>query len=172
MSSHLHDKKNLREELKAIIRTSREKVDYLSSGAQPLTTIATSTSVLTIVSLQLLLNGSEWFIKIFGGILIFLLLSLTLMSLLIRLMISRARLRFSRVQFDLQETGLLECEEFSGEQKNHLIRLSHLARKGGKTIDRIQWLYIHGLWNLIYMMLIVIFILMILTIGLELNLRL
>ena len=172
MSSHLHDKVSLREELKANIRTSREKIDYLASGAQPLATIATSTSVLTIVSFQLLLNGSEWYIKIMGGFLIFFLLSLTFLSLIIRLMISRARLRFSRVQFDLQETGLLECEELSEEQERHLLRLNHLARKGGKTIDRIQWLYIHGLWNLIYGMLAIIFVLMLVAIGLELNLRL
>ena len=75
MSSHLHDKTSLREELKANIKTSREKIDYLASGAQPLATIATSTSVLTIVSFNLLANGSKWYIKVIGGILVFLLLS-------------------------------------------------------------------------------------------------
>ncbi len=100
------------------------------------------------------------------------LLVIVFISLFFQIMIYRAKLRLSRVNHDLKSQGILECEEFSDEQYSHLIKMSHLAQSGIKTIDRIQWLYIHDLWRILYAFLIICISLLILLILSEIPFRL
>ena len=66
-------------------------------------------------------------------------------------MIHRARLRLARVKHDLNIQKILECDEFTAEEHQILIKLSHLAHKSRSTIDRVQWLYNHGLFQILYL---------------------
>ena len=66
-------------------------------------------------------------------------------------MIHRARLRLARVKHDLNIKKILDCEQFNDEEHQELVKLSHLARKSRSTIDRVQWLYNHGLFQILYL---------------------
>ncbi|MFX0183138.1 MAG: hypothetical protein ACFE95_08670 [Candidatus Hodarchaeota archaeon] len=147
---HSHDPKRLRQELLLLLGNSSLKIEYLSAAATPLASVATSASVLTFLSLQLFINGYQRHTRLFAGLNIILLLFMVFISLFTQIMIYRAKLRLSRVNHDLKVDDILECEEFTPEQHSHLIHLSHLASEGTKTTDRIQWLYTHGLFRVLY----------------------
>ncbi|MHA2093330.1 MAG: hypothetical protein ACW98F_01660 [Candidatus Hodarchaeales archaeon] len=67
-----------------------------------------------------------------------------------QIMIHRARLRLARVKHDLNIEKILDRAEFNDKEHQVLVKLSHLARESRSTIDRIQWLYNHGLFQILY----------------------
>lgn len=169
--NHSHNPNQLRQELVKLLDSYNLKIEYLSVAATPLATIATSASILSFLSVQLFLNSLQSVTRLLAGINIIFLLLMVLSSIFFQIMIYRAKLRLARVSHDLKTQGILECEEFTNDQYSHLIRLSHLAQNGTKTIDRIQWLYTHGLWRLLYTFLILCVLLLILLILSEIPLR-
>ncbi|MHA2305398.1 MAG: hypothetical protein ACXACU_08385 [Candidatus Hodarchaeales archaeon] len=169
MKIHSHEPEKLKNELIELLSNYNNKIEYLSASATPLASIATSSSILTFVSLQLFLNGSKAGIRLVaGGIIIFLLI-IVLTSLITQTMIYRAKLRFARVNFELAE-GVTTSQM---DQKTHsrLIHLSHLADSAVKTIDRIQWLNVHVFFRLFYTFLTICVSLLIGLILLELPFR-
>ena len=169
--NHSHDSNQLRQDLVELLDSYNLKIEYLSVAATPLATIATSASILTFLSVQLFLNSLQSVTRLLAGINIIFLLLMVLTSIVFQIVIYRAKLRLARVNHDLKSQGILECEEFTNDQHSHLIKLSHLAQNGTKTIDRIQWLYTHGLWRLMYTFLILCVFLLILLILSEIPLR-
>lgn len=169
--NHSHDPNQLRQELVKLLASYNLKIEYLSVAATPLATIATSASILTFLSVQLFLNSFQPVTRLLAGINIIFLLLMVFTSILFQMVIYRAKLRLARVSHDLKSQGILECEKFTDDQHSHLIKLSHLAQNGTKTIDRIQWLYTHGLWRLLYAFLILCVFLLILLILSEIPLR-
>ena len=106
---HTHDPETLRNELCQLIDSYKPKVEYLSAAGAPLTSIATSTTILTFVSVQLFLrNGSPPIFKLLAGLNIILLLFMAFISLIIQIMIANAKLRFARIAHDR-----LEYEDFT-----------------------------------------------------------
>jgi ABC-type multidrug transport system fused ATPase/permease subunit len=161
---HSHEPKQLRKELLELLRNSSLKIDYLSAAATPLASVATSASVLTFLSLQLFVNGYQRHTRFIAGLNIILLLFMVFISLITQIMIYRAKLRLARVNHDLKGDEILECENFTPEQHSRLVYLSHLASKGTKTTDRIQWLYTHGLFRVLYAFIFIsVFLLIFLT---------
>jgi len=169
--NHSHDPNQLRQELVELLASYNLKIEYLSVAATPLATIATSASILTFLSVQLFLNSLQPVTRLLAGINITFLLIMVFISIFFQMVIYRAKLRLARVSHDLKSQGILECEKFTSDQHSHLIKLSHLAQNGTKTIDRIQWLYTHGLWRLLYAFLIICISLLILLILSEIPLR-
>jgi hypothetical protein len=149
-TNHSHDPKKLRQELLELLQNYGVQIEFLSAAASPLASIATSTSVLTFVSLQLFFNGIQSLTRILAGFNILLLLIMVFVSLFTQIVIYRAKIRLARVNHDLKTKGILECEEFSDQEVAQLIQLSHLAQNASKIIDRIQWLYLHGLFRVFY----------------------
>ena len=150
LKGHIHDPIALRTELLEIIKHGDLRIEFLGTAATPLVSVATSASVLTFLSLQFFFNGSLFSTRLFAGINIIFLLLMVFISLITQVMIHRARLRLSRVKHDLKIKKLLDCEEFSNEEHNQLVFLSHLALSSQKTINSIQWMYNHGLFRLLY----------------------
>ncbi len=66
-------------------------------------------------------------------------------------MIHRARLRLARVKHDLNIEKILDRDQFNSKEHQVLIKLSHLALKSRSTIDRVQWLYNHGLFQFLFL---------------------
>jgi hypothetical protein len=163
---HSHDVEGLKKELIDILENAEIRVEFLSAAATPLASIATSSSILTFLSLQFFFNSSQKFTQILTGINILILLSLVFISLIIQVMIHRARLRIARIKLDLELTNILENEGLTGKLKDQLIKLSHFALKSQGTIDRVQWLYNHGLFRLLYVLIsLTVVILMYITIN-------
>ena len=150
LKDHAHDPIALREELLELIKYGDLRVEFLGTAATPLVSVATSASVLTFLSLQFFFNGSLFSTRLLAGINIIFLLSMVFISLIVQVMIHRARLRLSRVKHDLKIQKLLDCEEITPEMRNQLVFLSHLASQSLKTINAIQWLYNNGLFRLLY----------------------
>ena len=147
---HSHDPVELRNELLQLLDISSLRIDYLTTAATPLASIATSASVLTFLSLQLFLNGTHNFTQFMAGINILFLLCMVFISLLTQIMIYRAKLRLSRVNHDLKISKILDKSSISLGDQKILLNLSHLARKSISTIDQIQWMYTHGLFRILY----------------------
>lgn len=163
---HSHDVQTLKKELSDILDNAKIRVEFLSAAATPLASIATSSSVLTFLSLQFFFNSSINFTKFLLGINILLLLSMVFISLIIQVMIHRARLRIARVRLDLELTKILENEDYVNKNKDQLINLSHFALQSQGTINKVQWLYNHGLFNLLYILIsITVIILMFITLN-------
>ena len=150
LKGHIHDPIVLRKKLLELIKYGDLQIEFLGTAATPLVSVAMSASVLTFLSLQFFFNGSLFSTRLLAGINIIFLLLMVFLSLIIQIMIHRARLRLSRVKHDLKIQKLLDCEEFSTEEHNQLIFLSHLALNSQKTIISIQWMYNHGLFRLLY----------------------
>jgi len=168
---HSHDPETLRTELIKTLDHLKLRIDYLSAAATPLASVATSSSVLTFLSLQLFMNGNYPFTRLFAGINIILLLSMVFISLISQIMIYRARLRLNRVNHDLTIINILNKKEFSDQEKKRLIHLSHLAEDSTRTMDRIQWLYVHGLFRILYTFISITVFLLIILILIELPFR-
>ena len=73
-------------------------------------------------------------------------------SLITQIMIHRARLRLARVKHDLNIEKILDRDHYTEKEHQLLIKLSHLAIKSRSTIDRVQWLYNHGLFQILYIL--------------------
>ncbi|MFX0085153.1 MAG: hypothetical protein ACFFAU_05735 [Candidatus Hodarchaeota archaeon] len=174
MVEHSHEPKYLKQELVELLSNYNNKIEYLTASATPLSSIATSSSILTFISLQLFLNGSQTEIRILAGCNIILLLTIVFTSLITQLMIYRAKLRFARVNFELAEgvTDKIEDKSVHKEVHSRLIHLSHLANKAVRTIDLIQWLNIHVFFRLFYIFLTFCVSLLILLIFTEIPFRL
>ncbi|WP_455462898.1 hypothetical protein, partial [Candidatus Hodarchaeum mangrovi] len=142
---HSHDPIELRKELLQLLDISSHRIDYLTTAATPLASVATSASILTFLSLQLFLNGINTLTQFLAGINILFLLLMVFISLMTQVMIYRAKLRLSRVNHDLNISKILDQASISLDDQKRLRNLSHLARKSISTIDRIQWMYTHGL---------------------------
>ena len=169
---HSHDPVALREELITTLEHSNTQIEFLSAAATPLVSVALSASVLTFLSFQFFNNGKMLSTRFLAGLNIVMLLGMVFISLITQLMIHRARLRLARINHDLTVKKILECENFTAEQKQHLIYLSHFATKSQRTINRMQWLYNHGLFQLLYFFVATtITILIVITFG-ELPLQL
>jgi hypothetical protein len=168
---HSHKPDQLRQELVALLTNYNLKTDHISVAATPLATIATSATILTFLSIQLFLNSLNSGSRLLAGINVIFLLIMVFISLLLQMMIYRAKLRLAWVNHDIKAQGILECEDFTPEQHTYLIKMSHIAQKGSQMVDRIQWLYFHGLWRLLYAFLIVCVSLLILLILTEIPLR-
>jgi len=155
MARHSHEPEYLKQELIELLSNYKNKIEYLTASATPLSSIATSSSILTFISLQLFLNGSQIGIRILAGFNIIFLLIVVFVSLTTQLMIYRAKLRFARVNYELAEgvTKKLEDKNVYEEVLSRLIHLSHLANKAVRTIDQIQWLNIHVFFRLFYIFL-------------------
>jgi hypothetical protein len=163
---HSHDPIALREELIDTLEHSNTQIEFLSVAATPLVSVALSASLLTFLSFQLFLNSDVLSTRLLAATNVVLLLCMVFISLIIQLMIHRARLRLARINHDLKIKAILECEQFTAEQKEHLIFLSHFAVKSQKTIDLIQWLYNRGLFRLLYAFIVTtIGILVVINIG-------
>jgi len=93
-------------------------------------------------------------------------------SLVTQVMIHRARLRLSRVKHDLKIQKLLDCEEFSAEEHDQLVFLSHLALNSQKTIISVQWMYNHGLFRLLYALITITVMILIFIIVSEIPIQL
>jgi hypothetical protein len=174
MEKHSHEPEYLKQELVELLSNYNNKIEYLTASATPLSSIATSSSILTFISLQLFLNASQTVIRFLAGCNIIFLLIVVFTSLITQLMIYRAKLRFARVNFELAEgvTDKLDEESTQEEVLSRLIHLSHLANKAVRTIDRIQWLNIHVFFRLFYIFLTFCVSLLILLIFAETPFRL
>ncbi len=171
ISAHSHKPDQLRQELVALLANYNLKIDHISVAATPLATIATSATILTFLSIQLFMNSLQSMSRLLAGINIIMLLFMVFISLLLQMMIYRAKLRLAWVNHEIKAQGILKCKEFTPEQHKYLVKMSHIAQKGSKMIDRIQWLYFHGLWRLLYAFLIICVSLLILMILTEIPLR-
>jgi len=173
MVTHSHEPEQIKNELIELLSNYNNKIEYLSASATPLASVATSSSILAFVSLQLFLNGSKPETRLLAGGNIIFLLVIVFTSLITQIMIYRAKLRFARVNFELAE-GVIEKAEGSslnGKIHSRLIYLSHLANSAVKTIDRIQWLNIHVFFRLFYIFLTICVSLLIFLIILEIPFR-
>lgn len=166
-NSHSHDPEIIRKDLCQLLDTYSLKVEYLSAASAPLNSVATSTSVLTFLSMLLFLNSSQYFTRLLAGLNIILLLLMVFTSLITQIMINSAKLRLARINHDRSE-----YDDFKTADPSILIRLSHLAQKSSKVIDRIQWLYVNGLFRVLYLFLIITVSILILLILLEIPMRL
>lgn len=173
MVTHSHEPEQLKNELIKLLSNYNNKIEYLSASATPLASVATSSSILTFVSLQLFLNGSKPETRLLSAGNIIFLLVIVFTSLITQIMIYRAKLRFARVNFELAEGVVDKAEGSSLNEKNYsrLIHLSHLANSAVKTIDRIQWLNIHVFFRLFYIFLTVCVSLLIFLIIYEIPFR-
>jgi hypothetical protein len=149
-SSHSHEAIALRKELLELLENSGTRIEFLSAAATPLVSVAMSASVLTFLSLQFFFSGTLLSTRLIAGINILMLLGLVFISLITQIMIHRARLRLARVNHDLNIKRILDKEQFNIDEHQVLIKLSHLAIKSRSTIDRVQWLYNHGLFQILY----------------------
>ncbi|MHA1971502.1 MAG: hypothetical protein ACTSW1_00835 [Candidatus Hodarchaeales archaeon] len=168
---HSHDPETLRTELIETLEHLKLRIEYLSAAATPLASVATSSSVLTFLSLQLFMNGYYQLTRLLAGFNIVLLLFMVFISLISQVMIYRARLRLNRVNHDLTIINILDKKEFSVQESKRLVHLSHLAEDSTKTMDRIQWLYVHGLFNVLYAFISLSVFLLITLILLEIPFR-
>ncbi len=150
--SHSHEALALRSELLELLNLSGSRIEYLSAAVTPLVSVAMSASVLTFLSLQFFFNGQLLSTRIIAGLNILILLCLVFISLITQIMIHRARLRLARINHDLKIEKILDKDHISKEEHQILIRLSHLARKSRGTIDQVQWLYTHGLFLILYVL--------------------
>ena len=173
MVTHSHEPEQLKNELIELLSNYNNKIEYLSASATPLASVATASSILAFVSLQLFLNGSIPLIRLLAGGNIIFLLIIVFTSLITQMMIYRAKLRFARVNFELAE-GFIQKAEGSNVKKishSRLIHLSHLADSAVKTIDKIQWLNIHVFFRLFYIFITVCVSLLIFLIISEIPFR-
>ncbi|MHA1994077.1 MAG: hypothetical protein ACW97Z_06025 [Candidatus Hodarchaeales archaeon] len=150
-SSHSHEAIALRKELLELLENASIRIEFLSAAATPLVSVATSASILTFLSIQFFFNGTLLSTRLIAGINILLLLSMVFISLITQIMIHRARLRLARVKHDLNIEKILDSDQFNSEEHQVLIKLSHLALKSRSTIDRVQWLYNHGLFQFLFL---------------------
>jgi len=165
--SHSHDPEIIRQDLCQLLDTYSLKVEYLSAASAPLNSVATSTSVLTFLSMLLFLNSSQLITRLIAGLNIVLLLLMVFTSLITQIMINSAKLRLARINHDRSA-----YDEFKTADQSILIRLSHLAQKSSKVIDRIQWLYVNAqLFRILYLFLIATVSILILLIFSELLLQ-
>ena len=173
MVTHSHVPEQLKNELIELLSNYNNKIEYLTASATPLASVATSSSILAFVSLQLFLNGSKPETRLLAGGNIIFLLVIVFTSLITQIMIYRAKLRFARVNFELAEGVIEKAEGSSLNEKIHsrLIHLSHLANSAVKTIDLIQWLNIHVFFRLFYIFLTICVSLLIFLIILEIPFR-
>ncbi len=111
-----------------------------------------SASVLTFLSLQFFFSGTLLSTRLLAGVNILMLLCMVFISLITQIMIHRARLRLARVKHDLNIEKILDQDHFNEKEHQVLIKLSHLAIKSRSTIDRVQWLYNHGLFQILYIL--------------------
>ncbi|PWI47794.1 hypothetical protein CEE45_09790 [Candidatus Heimdallarchaeota archaeon B3_Heim] len=111
-----------------------------------------SASVLTFLSLQFFFSGTLLSTRLLAGVNILMLLCMVFISLITQIMIHRARLRLARVKHDLNIEKILDRDHFNANEHQVLIKLSHLAIKSRSTIDRVQWLYNHGLFQILYIL--------------------
>ncbi len=173
MVTHSHEPEQLKNELIKLLSNYNNKIEYLSASATPLASVATSSSILTFVSLQLFLNGSKPETRLLSAGNIIFLLVIVFTSLITQIMIYRAKLRFARVNFELADGVFEKAEGSNLNRKFHsrLIHLSHLVNSAVRTIDRIQWLNIHVFFRLFYLFLTISVSLLIFLIISELQFR-
>ncbi len=154
-SGHSHEAIALRKELLDLLENASIRIEFLSAAATPLVSVAMSASVLTFLSLQFFFSGTVSSTRLIAGINILMLLCMVFISLITQIMIHRARLRLARVKHDINVEKILDRKQFTEDEHTALIKLSHLAIKSKSTIDRIQWLYNHGLFQLLYLLITV-----------------
>ncbi|MFX1507516.1 MAG: hypothetical protein ACFFDC_15640 [Promethearchaeota archaeon] len=110
---HSHKPDHLRQELVALLTNYNLKTDHISVAATPLSTIATSATILTFLSIQLFMNSLNSVSRLLAGINVIFLLIMVFISLLLQMMIYRAKLRLAWVNHDLKSQEILECEYFT-----------------------------------------------------------
>ncbi len=156
------------EKIKDFLKHYRTKADYLTIAAQPLSSMATSTAALTIMSVLLFLNGINVTVKAGAGLSLILLFITIVFSLFVLFVVYRAKFRLARVQYHIEKAHLLEKAELTDEECAHLIILMNLAKNSEKTLEQVEWAYHHILWRLFYFLIIIIWIILSATVLLEL----
>lgn len=143
--SNSHDIGTIRNDLCSLLDNYAPKIEYLTAAAVPLNSIATSASILTFLSLMLFLNGQVGMTRFITGVNVIILLIMVALTLGIQLGISSAKLRFTRINHDRSA-----FDDFVNAKEAHLFRLIHIAENSSKILDRIQWLYLNGLFKVLY----------------------
>ncbi|MFW9855147.1 MAG: hypothetical protein ACFFFG_08795 [Candidatus Thorarchaeota archaeon] len=140
-----HDPEELRKNLCHLLDNYNPIIEYLAAASIPLNSIATSASILTFLSLMLFLNGKIRMTRTISGLNVIILLVMVALALGIQLGIGSARLRFTRINHDRSAFN-----EFTEAEDTHLVRLVSIAQNSSKILDRIQWLYLNGLFKVLY----------------------
>lgn len=157
---HEHSSKLLNKELHILNNLFPSVENYVKMSATPLATIATANSALTITSLLLMLNSGQHDVRLLAAVNLILLLITTSTSIFLLVGTLRANFRISRVLFRVKSRGYMDRTDYSDEECEDVIFLTHLANKGFAAIDRIEVFYQNVLWKFFFSSTIVSFLLL------------
>ncbi len=159
-----HDPSDLCDEINKIMKHYPHYENYVKISSTPLSTIATSNSALTITSLLLFMNSSMEIVKLLAGINLIILLITTSLSIFFLIILYRANFRLSRVHYRVKIKNYHERRDYDNEELKDLVFLTHLAKSGQNTINRMEELYHNVLWRYFFIFVVISFVLMLIAV--------
>ncbi len=169
---HSHTSESLHNEVIKFLEWYPVYENYVKMSATPLSTIATSNSALTITSLLLFLNATTYTVELLALINLTLLIFTSSLSIFFLIATFRANFRFSRVKFRIHTRNYDTTSDYSPADRDELVFLTHLAQKGYRTIDTMEFLYQNALWRYFFIFTFFSFILLVVSLFAEFHVRL